>query len=66
MASYQRGQRKIPSGDERVACVACGRLIRPSKNGHPRKHAPTVGLRGHFNPNPGEVCAGTFEPGEAP
>ena len=66
MASQQRGQRKIPSGGERVACASCGRLISPSKNGHPRKHAPTVGLRGPFNPNPGEICDGTFLPGVEP
>ncbi len=30
--------RRLPS--VYVACVACGRLIVASKNGHPRRHTP--------------------------
>jgi hypothetical protein len=54
----------------RVACVACGRLIVASKNGHPRRHAPIDGLRNSGSAPkvyvPLGTCDGTFLPGVAP
>lgn len=45
-----------------VACVACGRVLRASKNGHPRSHSPVVrGNRKYYGQG---VCDGTFFPGE--
>jgi hypothetical protein len=43
-------------------CVACGRVVVLSKNGHPRKHAPHNRLQGKRR---GEgVCDGTYMPAE--
>ncbi len=59
-----------PASAQKVACVACGRVVHASKNGHPRRHSPTARLR-----NSGSaakvrlregVCDGTFLPGEKP
>jgi hypothetical protein len=53
-----------------VACVACGRVLVASKNGHPRKHAPTTNFDrknpGRSRTNMGYVCDGTYMPGVEP
>jgi hypothetical protein len=51
----------------KVACVACGRVVVASKNGHPRRHSPHHRLEGRaMRVNTGHTCDGTFMPGEAP
>ena len=60
-----------PTADKKmVSCVACGRVVIASKNGHPREHAPgTIFDRanpGHRRTNIGYTCDGTFMPGVAP
>jgi hypothetical protein len=45
-----------------TACVACGRVLRMGKNGHPRKHAPII--RGRRADSGQGTCDGTFMPGE--
>ena len=49
-----------------VACVACGRVVVASKNGHPRKHRAFNRLVSRRRNNNIGTCPGTFEPGEAP
>lgn len=60
------GRSKVnnPSGGPLTACVACGRVLRASKNGHPRKHSPVI--RGRRTDYGQGVCDGTFMPGEPP
>ena len=62
--SEGRSKVKNPTGGPLTACVACGRVVRASKNGHPRKHSPVIrGRRADYGQG---VCDGTFMLGEAP
>lgn len=51
-----------------VACVACGRVIVASKNGHPRRHSPSNEMNRKLRSrgNNGGTCDGTFIAGEKP
>lgn len=54
----------------KVACVACGRVIVASKNGHPRRHSPKNRLSGsalakhHVGRKGLGTCDGTFLAGD--
>ncbi len=47
-----------------VACTACGRVVRASPNGHPRKHSPTNRLQHRDRQRNLGVCAGVALLGE--